>query len=387
MLFQINANQEWQFLFYLIPVIFGIQLALYFFYQYYKIQDVKLQLNRVLLSYGSFILFTVLGAFFLVNTRLIEFDLYLEVILSKIGYVSVFFSPIGFMAFIINTKEFSKIIHLKISKILTILNLIPVIAGIIVPTTDSPIFRVSIIFMVINALNLIYIQLKLIKLSFGIIKTKLKQFFIGEILALIALIFAAQVLLNILPGVTTETSFFIGVALLTIGFLIIFSAVYDFPPFYEFEWKSNLLKLFIINQKTKSCLFYYNFSEYFSQNNNISEKKSETNQSELDTLFSGGIIGIEEMISMITGTEKEKINKIEQSDSFIFLEYGTNPAYLNYVLLVRKDLNSYGPFLNFVKSQFESFFREILLNLDDLKGNQELLFGSFNIIIKSMIKQ
>jgi len=44
MLFQINANQEWQFLFYLIPVIFGIQLALYFFYQYYKIQDVKLQL-------------------------------------------------------------------------------------------------------------------------------------------------------------------------------------------------------------------------------------------------------------------------------------------------------------------------------------------------------
>ena len=59
MLSQIELGKELQFFAYLAPVLIGIQLAVYFFYQYRKIQDVTLPLNRVLLAFGSFILFII----------------------------------------------------------------------------------------------------------------------------------------------------------------------------------------------------------------------------------------------------------------------------------------------------------------------------------------
>ena len=57
LLIQIDVSQEMQFLTYLIPVILGNQLMVYFFYQYKKNFDTNLKLNRILLSYALFMFF------------------------------------------------------------------------------------------------------------------------------------------------------------------------------------------------------------------------------------------------------------------------------------------------------------------------------------------
>ena len=382
MLIQIEIGKELQFLAYLTPVIMGFQLAFYFFFQYRKIKDINLPLNRVLLAFGSFILFIVLGPLFIqISRNFIEKGLLYEVV-SRIGWGLSFFSTIMVSLFIIK-KEFSIIINLKVVKILMVLNIIPVLLVFLVPSTSSPIFIVSIIFVVLNGLNIIRFQLILINRSTSSIKKKFKLFFIGAMVSFAALFFATLVGLGVLPSIINEIVYFTGVSILLIGFIIMSFSIYNFPPFYEFEWRENFIKLLIVNQRNYSCLYNYNFVQKFDKNKKLNQNHSHNS----DALFSRGIIGIESIITIITGIRNEKINKIKKDNILIFLEYGTNPSYITYVLVVKKDLISSQHFLKTIRIQFESFFEEILLNLDSLKEEQERLFGSFNIIMNRILQQ
>nr|MDO8119049.1 hypothetical protein [Candidatus Sigynarchaeota archaeon] len=66
MISQADVLVEAQLLFYIIPVIIGIELGIFFFMQYRRSKDASIKLNRILLSYGSFTLLMVLGALNLV---------------------------------------------------------------------------------------------------------------------------------------------------------------------------------------------------------------------------------------------------------------------------------------------------------------------------------
>ncbi len=381
MISQIDIGIELQFITYLIPVIIGIQLAFYFFYQYYKIRDANLPLNRVLLAFGSFIFFMILGPLFIQFSRnFIENGVLYEIV-SRIGWFLAFFSTISVSLFIIR-KDFSIIINLQIAKILLILNLIPVIIVFIVPSMRSPIFIMSIIFVILNGLNILRFQVILIKRSIGIIKKKFKLFFIGAIISLFALIFAVLVGLGVLPPFINEIIYFIGVSELFIGFITISLSVHNFPPFYEFEWRENLLRLLIINQKNKNCLYSYSFIEKLGKKA-ISNKKYPVNY---DELFSRGILGIDSIITTITRTKDQRINKIKQGDFHIFLDYGSDQPYLTYVLIVKMDLISTYHLLKSIRIRFESFFKEILLNLDELKEEHLQLFESFNINLNKILQ-
>ncbi|MFX1601421.1 MAG: hypothetical protein ACFFB6_12550, partial [Promethearchaeota archaeon] len=125
MLYQSVELKEFQFLFYLIPVTIGIELVFYFYYQYFKIRDAKLKLNRVLLAFGTFILFIVIGPLWIqISRNFLTEGSQLYEIISRIGWAFAFLSTIGFSLFIIK-EEFSQIINIKVVKILIILNLIP----------------------------------------------------------------------------------------------------------------------------------------------------------------------------------------------------------------------------------------------------------------------
>ena len=91
MLSQIEISKELQFLAYLVPVIIGIQLALYFFFQYRKIQDITLPLNRVLLAFGSFVLFIILGPLLIQISRNFIEDRILYELFSRMGWFFAFF--------------------------------------------------------------------------------------------------------------------------------------------------------------------------------------------------------------------------------------------------------------------------------------------------------
>lgn len=375
---------EVQFLFYLGPVILGIQLTFYFFYQYYRFRDLNLRLNRILLAYGLFTLLIVLGALFIQIARNFIVDPNMELQISRIGWGLAFSSPIGISVFMIFTKELKKIINPKIVIILLILNISSIIIVFLAPSQRSPIFYVGIGFVILNGLNVFRFQILLIKRSVGKIKKKFVQFLIGMIIALISIFFAIMVGLGVLPPGINEIVYFIGVAFLFSGLLILFISAYDFPEFYELEWRDNLSKLFILSNN--ECLYYSDLSKFIKNINTFDNRYDTSKLNSHDKLFSNSLVGIEKVISTITGSKKDKINKIRQEDSYILLEYGKNQE-LIYALFVKKDLGSIQHLLSSIKDRFESFYGEILQNLENLKGNKELLFGSFDSILYKVLKQ
>ena len=381
-LLEITPTLEFQFLFYLIPVTIGVQLSFYFIYQYFKIQDVNLKLNRILLSFGILTFLLVFGALFLNIQRLFggsETDIF-----YRLGWAFALASPVGFLSFIA-IEEFSVIMNLKFVRIVMGLGLIPIIFVLIFGV--SPIFIGSLPFSVISVYYIIGFQIKLIRRTMGNIKKRFKQFFGGELLSLASLPFAVMVGLGVFQSPVKEIIYYCGVGLLTTGFIIIFISAYDFPPFYEFEWKDALLKFFVFNQNDYSIIYYCNLEEISKLLDAPLELRIEYSKTSGDRIFSGGISGIETVVNSITDSKGEKINRIQQEDSLILLEYGTDPSFVTYALLIKKDMKSIYHFLKSLKRVFEVLFKEILLNLDDLKENKDLIFGSFDSIIKDFLRK
>lgn len=376
MLVQTEYGKELQFLAYLVPVIMGIQLTIYFYTQYKKLKDEDLPLNIILLAFGSFILFIVIGPLFIQIARNFIMNELVYEIVYRIGWALAFFSTITFSRFIIR-EEFSLIINLKVAKTLLILNCIPILCVFILPSLHSPIFIGSILFVVFNGLYIIRFQIVLIQKSIGRIRKKIKFFLIGTLVSLTALVFASIVGLRVLPPIINEIVYFTGVLVLFMGFVIMYFSVYNFPPFYEFEWRKNLIKLFIFNSNDYKTLYHLDLVQDFHSNNNSEN---------IDRIFSKGISGIEKIITLITDTKTERINKIQQDDFLIMFEYGNVPLSLIYVLIVKKDLISSKHLLKIVRIRFESFFKEILVNLDNIKEDQEKIFINYNAIMEEILQ-
>ena len=220
----------------------------------------------------------------------------------------------------------------------------------------------------------------------GTIKRKFTQFITGEFLSLASLPFAVLVGVGVFESPVNEIVFYSGVSLLGTGFIILFISAHDFPPFYEFEWKDNLLRLFIIYQKDNSLLYYANLRESLDQKANKPAEKKEKFQDEKDSIFSAGLAGIEHVIATITDTQQDRINKIRQLDSFILLEYGQELP-VTYALTVKKDLASFQHLLNAFKQHFENLYREIISNLGEMKTGREQLFGSFDTIVSLILER
>ena len=202
------------------------------------------------------------------------------------------------------------------------------------------------------------------------------QIFIGIILSILSLFSILEPITSFIPSEYIIIIFSIGSSLLIIGFFFTLIGFYTFPAFYGFKWEGNILKLFIINQKNNVCLYSRDFSEI----------KSEKKQRDYEQLFSVGIIGIDMVLSEITDTKGETINKIQQPNSLILLEYSSDStSHIIYALIVKKDLKNNRSFLKLIKNQFESFYKEILRELDSLKGSEEQLFGSFDVLIENIL--
>ncbi|MEX2683727.1 MAG: hypothetical protein Q6373_019285 [Candidatus Sigynarchaeota archaeon] len=372
---------EVQFLAYTIPVILGFELGVYFFYQYRKSRFTKLPLNRILLSYGWFTLFVVNGAFFQVVNRLF-FNATNE-LFAQIGFTAIFLAPIGFMAFIL-IKESRKLINLTLAWVITIASFTPLLFLFLFGSKNR-IFMASISITALNAISVITYQVRMIKASMGDIHRRLVQLFTGEIIALLALGFAFIVVFASNIGAPTEPFFFTGVAFLITGLLTMFYASNDFPPFYEFDWKSHLLKLFIIDQANNQFLY----ARDFSQKAGPAAASSDGERDQLrDSLFKGAISGIEAMLETISVSSMQRLTEIDQGGSIILLDYSSPELPpITYALVVTKDLSSLRHFEKAIKAQFEAFFPGVLKNLDSVvkAGKPERAFQSFDIILNNML--
>ena len=382
MLLQLSEIREIQFLLCLTIIIIGTQLGFFFFYRYHKINAERLQLNKILLSYGSICLLSIISAFISIINRFFISSPYLKEILDKLGYILLFFSIIIFLYFM-TSEEFSKIIKLNIVKVLIILVFIPIILVILIPT-NALIF--SIIKIIVIALYLALFgtfQTRLVIKARGKIKKHLFQILIGGIIYFGSLFFVIEIFINLLYPFENSTSLlFLSTVSFIAGFIIILSGIFSFPAFFELNWEENLLDFFIINQHNNISLYRYNFSG-ITQEMKKNKGEDDYNQDDFIDTFSSYITGIDDIIAEITNTANEKINKIKREDSLIFLEYGSSN--IAYVLITKKDLNSNLYFLYSLKKQCESIFKEVLIDVEDFEGKEEL-FKSFDIIIDNFIK-
>jgi hypothetical protein len=264
-LLQLSEIREIQFLLCLTNIILGSQLVIFFFYRYRKINAERLQLNKILLSYGSICLLSIISAFILIINRFFISSPYLKEILTKLGYILIFFSIITFLYFI-SSEEFSKIIKLNIIKVLIILNFIPIILVILIP---SNVFIFSFLKIIVVSLYLVLLgtfQTRLVIKAKGKIKKHLTQILIGGIIYFGSLFFLIEIFIHLLYPLENSTILlFLCTLSFIAGFIIILSGVFGFPAFFELNWEENLINLFIINQNNNRCLFNYNFSGIFQE--------------------------------------------------------------------------------------------------------------------------
>ena len=374
---KLSALQEISFLLHITAILLGFQLALYFFYRFFKISDERLPLNRILLSFGCFYLFLILGLFILTINEFFVTELIVKEIFFKTGYISILISPITFMYFIL-IQELKRIINFKFLKYFMLILLIPIVIIAIFPIYFTIVIIIAIGMSSISAIYILFFQIRLIHISRGDMRIRLTRIFIGNAFVVSSLFFLLEIITSFFNFFILS---FIGISLIIIGMLLASFGVYGFPALFEYRWKENLLKLFVINRKNNACLYAHDFS---------SQIKDQNIQNLYKELFSGGITGINKILSAITNTQTENIYKIEQSDSLILLEYGSNlipqlTPQLTYALIVKKDLKTNHYFLRSIKYQFETFFKEILTDMDKIEGNIELLFRSFDLILNDLM--
>lgn len=382
MVLSLEQPQEIQFILYVITIVIGYQVAAYFFSQYLKIRDPNVKLNRILLAFTFFIILMITGFSILTFMRFFIADMSTREFFYKLGYLPILFSPIIFLYFI-DLKELEPLINQRIVKILIGINFIPILLNMAVETTQSLIFRGSLVITMITAIYIVIFQIRLIQRAVGTFKKRFLQIFLGEILCFLGMLASAEIPTSFYMLEDPAVLNYLGIIVLIMGFLVALLAFYDFPPLYEFEWRNNLSKLFIIDQNTNQTVYFFDFEDLL----NHVESREKVPQKREDIIFSKGLSGIEDIISKLTNSNSEKISKIKQGESMIFLEYSHKPKDMTYAVFVKKDLNSFRHFLNRVRVQFESLYKEVLESLNELPDRAGPLFESFDPIMSHLIDE
>jgi hypothetical protein len=192
---KLSAIQEVGFLLHIAAILLGFQLALYFFYRFFKIRDERLPLNRILLSFGFFYLLIIVGLFILTINKFFVSESILKEVLYKVGYISILFSPITFIYFIL-LQELKRIVNLKILKYLMIISLIPIVLIAVLPISLAIVIITAIGISSISAIFILFFQIRLIHISRGEVKARLSWIFVGNVLVVSSLFFLLEIVIS-----------------------------------------------------------------------------------------------------------------------------------------------------------------------------------------------
>jgi len=360
--------------FLVIAIVIGYQLTLHFFITYYKKKKEDLSLNKVLLAYGSLygaLMTTTLIR--LVNLYFLE-DKFLKMIFVQISYMFVAIGALIFLYFLME-KSIDVIISNKITKLLFIIAIILSLLMLIIRAPDFQIILV-LIAITLGGMYLIPFHYNLLSLSSGIIRKRLILISIGNIIMVIGMILEADEFLYRLPYDLQIGSMISSVPVFVFGELIVYLGVYKFPAFLEFDWKEHLISFYVINNNTLNLLYKHSFG--YSLNDKV--------YNEITEKLSKGIIGIDSIVAYLSKSEK-KVKRIVQDDLVFLISKGNIPEINTaYVLIIDRDMESFPFFLNQIKNKFEYLFRNVLLHLEVIKGNEELVFSGYTEIIEDLLK-
>ncbi len=360
-----------------IAVIIGYQLAGYFFYQYYKFKDEKMDLNKFFLANGLFFVLAMTGILFRnINKFYIENPIIREMYF-KITNCFLVLSILLFLYFI-SSRDFHEIINPNLMKLCCAISIIPLVS-IFFFKKGSYVSNLIMILVFISALGMLIFHIKMIKFSERKVRKRLILIMIGELLIVGAMFFGGEYSRSVLLQQAEPFFLIIATPLSSIALCIVFLGVFRFPIILEFQWKENLIGLFIIDMLHLKIIYSYNFT-------GASDKVEQHSITDSDHFFTKGISGIERIMSIIASTKDEKIYKIKQGDLLIFLRHGEDPlSFITYALFVKKEMNSFKYFLKNINYKFNENYKNILLNLDAITGSEEKIFSSFDKTVKKLI--
>ena len=362
-------------------IILDFQLAIYFLYLYNKHRKGKIGLNKFLLAFSIIFgigansyLFLVIGLFYMP-------DIFLADIFIRIG-VAILQGGILVVLLILLSKPFLTLVHTRAVKVVCVLSGISFIYILFFYVKSIGLLP-TILIGFLGGLYYFYFQIKLIQLTSGVIHSRLLITLIGEIIFMIGM-FLGSGSLNIPMLVDLKDAIYlIGSYVVNLGLLVILYGTFKFPGVLEFNWRDNLLKLYIVDARNLLELYSYDFSKI---RNLTDDLESHYNNEENNPINSIGVVGISDVFDEITKTYQNRVKIIKFGNFSILLEYEEDPkSQFLFVLFVDKNMKSLQLFLHKVKTQFLNSYGELLVNFDLVDKFRDTLFSGFDMILQTIL--
>lgn len=362
-------------------IILEYQLAIYFMYLYSKYRKEKIGLNKILLIFSNICgfgatsyLFLVIGSFYLEDVVLAEIFIYIGVVIMLGGILDVLL--------ILLSKPFHTLINLRLVKILSTLIGVSIITliffyGVILS------LLLSIMIGLIGGIYFLFFQVKLVNLTSGTVHSRLLITLIGENIFFSGTFFGLILPSIFIPGDLNAIFYLIGGYVVTVGLFVILYGTFKFPGVLEFNWKNNLLKLYIIDARNLFELYSYDFN--VSRDLAV-EPDSYINIETKNSINSIGVVGISDVFDEITKTHQNRVKTIKYGNFTILLEYEEDPkSQFLFVLFVDKNMKSLQSFLKKVKNQFLISYKGLLNNYNIVDRFRETIFSGFDLVLQKIL--
>ncbi|NHJ22121.1 MAG: hypothetical protein EAX91_14335 [Candidatus Lokiarchaeota archaeon] len=362
-------------------IILDFQLGSYFLYLYLKHRKDEIGLNKMLLAFSNLFgigaisyLFLVIGSFFLDDSYFAEKFIRIGVSILQGGVLVVLLHLLS--------RPFENLVNTRVVKVLSVLSGVSILYPLLLYIRLIGLLP-SILLGLIGGGYFLFFQVKVLRLTSGTVHTRLLMTLIGEVVFLIGLSLGSGLPHMTLIFEVKEILYFTGSYVVNIGLFIIFYGTFKFPGVPEFNWKNNLLELYIIDARNLFELYSYSFSKIRKP---YEEFRTSDSNNENNQISSIGIVGISDVFDEITKTYQNRIKTIKYGDFTIILEYEKDPkSHLIFVLFVNKNMKSLQIFLQKVKNQFLTTYKSILLNMDILERFRDTIFSGFDVILQEIL--
>ncbi|MHA1763504.1 MAG: hypothetical protein ACTSYC_07070 [Promethearchaeota archaeon] len=366
-----------------IAIVIGYQISGYFLYLHAKYKNEKIKFNNLLLGYGLIFGITLTG-FTIRILNLYFLRIYYPKIFSPLVRTTYLLLYTGIMVFylIISSKVFNAIIRTNFIRALSFLLLIPIFCSLIMTIETLLYSTIAGITLVLYYSIILKFQNKLAQLTTGDIRKRLNLIFWAIMLIFVSHFLGGYTPSNVLLSAYTDLLQIISVPLFIIGLLIFFLGAYKFPMFLEFDWKENIISLYVVNRVNFEILYQYHFNLVPISNHEQWEEQEKGS----NILFSRGLIGMESIISFISESTNDNVDKISHQKYLILIQHAEKPFdFLIFYLFVKKELNSLRYIIKQVKEEFIKLYSPILMKIAQSKEFEQKLFSSFDNVIKQKI--
>jgi hypothetical protein len=158
---------------------------------------------------------------------------------------------------------------------------------------------------------------------------------------------------------------------------MVYGSFYNLNVIIETGWRDNLLELYIVNRKTFKPIFYLDLRK--------KEELVEPEKTDLEKVefFSGGLIGIDEIMKEISESQSrgiKEVSLIEHKGKIMMMEHTPDVIIC---FLTNKQLNSLRYYLRSIRDMWEKYYSKQILNWNEVDSE---IFLSINNCVQRILE-